>query len=49
MVSVTMQRDGQPFEAGPMSPGEVIGEAGAVAERATIAQFSAKTFCSPQV
>lgn len=46
VVSVTMQRDGKPFEAGRMGPGEVIGEAGVVAEQATIAEFSAKTFCS---
>ncbi|SDA34776.1 cyclic nucleotide-binding protein [Pseudomonas sp. NFPP10] len=46
VVSVTMQRDGKPFEAGRMGPGEVIGEAGVVAEQATVAQFAAKTFCS---
>ena len=46
VVTVTMQRDGKPFEAGRMGPGEVIGEAGVVAEQATIAEFSAKTFCS---
>ncbi|MQA57020.1 MULTISPECIES: mechanosensitive ion channel family protein [Pseudomonas] len=46
VVSVTMQREGQPFEAGRMGPGEVIGEAGVVSEEATLAQFSAKTFCS---
>jgi len=46
VVSVTMQRDGKPFEAGRMGPGEVIGEAGVVADQATVAQFAAKTFCS---
>ncbi|NBF11416.1 mechanosensitive ion channel family protein [Pseudomonas sp. Fl4BN1] len=46
VVTVSMQRDGKPFEAGRMGPGEVIGEAGLVAEQATVAEFSAKTFCS---
>ncbi|MFJ3157539.1 mechanosensitive ion channel domain-containing protein [Pseudomonas protegens] len=46
VVSVTMQRGGKPFEAGRMGPGEVIGEAGVVADQATVAQFAAKTFCS---
>ncbi|WP_413791855.1 MULTISPECIES: mechanosensitive ion channel domain-containing protein [unclassified Pseudomonas] len=46
VVSVTLVRNGQPFEAGRMGPGEVIGEAGIVAEQAALANFSAKTFCT---
>ncbi|ROM73342.1 mechanosensitive ion channel protein MscS [Pseudomonas brassicacearum] len=46
VVSVTLMRNGQPFEAGRMGPGEVIGEAGIVSEQAALASFSAKTFCT---
>jgi len=46
VVSVTLVRNGQPFEAARMGPGEVIGEAGIVSEQATLASFSAKTFCT---
>lgn len=46
VVSVSMLRDGKPFEAGRMGPGEVIGEAGVVLDEAAMAAFSAKTFCS---
>ncbi|MEN2397399.1 mechanosensitive ion channel family protein [Pseudomonas halotolerans] len=46
VVSVTLFRNGQPFEAGRMGPGEVIGEAGIVSDQAALANFSAKTFCT---
>ncbi|MGN8278222.1 mechanosensitive ion channel domain-containing protein [Pseudomonas sp. SMV71] len=46
VVSVTMVRNGQVLEGGRMGPGEVIGEAGIVADQATLADFSAKTFCT---
>jgi CRP-like cAMP-binding protein len=46
VVSVTLMRNGQPLEGGRMGPGEVIGEAGIVAEQAALANFSAKTFCT---
>ncbi|AKJ99375.1 mechanosensitive ion channel protein MscS [Pseudomonas chlororaphis] len=46
VVSVTLVRNGLTLEGGRMGPGEVIGEAGIVAEQATLANFSAKTFCS---
>ncbi|MBT2339683.1 MULTISPECIES: mechanosensitive ion channel family protein [Pseudomonas] len=46
VVSVTLVRNGQILEGGRMGPGEVIGEAGIVADQATLADFSAKTFCS---
>lgn len=46
VVSVTLSRAGVPFEAGRMGPGEVIGEAGILAEQSVPADFSAKTFCS---
>ncbi|MBU4632785.1 mechanosensitive ion channel family protein [Pseudomonas chlororaphis] len=45
VVSVSLIRDGKPFEAGRMGPGEVIGEAG-IADQANAADFSAKTFCT---
>ncbi|MCJ8206313.1 mechanosensitive ion channel family protein [Pseudomonas sp. RGM2987] len=46
VVSVTLVRNGQALEGGRMGPGEVIGEAGIVADQATLADFSAKTFCT---
>ncbi|MCP2073588.1 UNVERIFIED_ORG: small-conductance mechanosensitive channel/CRP-like cAMP-binding protein [Pseudomonas lini] len=46
VVSVSLVRNGQPFEGGRMGPGEVIGEAGIVAGQAALASFSAKTFCT---
>ncbi|MCG6573304.1 mechanosensitive ion channel protein MscS [Pseudomonas sp. AF32] len=46
VVSVTMVRNGQVLEGGRMGPGEVIGEAGIVADQATLADFSAKTYCT---
>lgn len=46
VVSVTLERDGQPIEAGRMGPGEVIGEAGILSDSALPADFSAKTFCT---
>ncbi|KHK61994.1 MULTISPECIES: mechanosensitive ion channel family protein [Pseudomonas] len=46
VVSVSLLRNGQPIEGGRMGPGEVIGEAGIVAEQAALANFTAKTFCT---
>ncbi|MCE0464302.1 MULTISPECIES: mechanosensitive ion channel family protein [Pseudomonas] len=46
VVSVTLVRNGQVLEGGRMGPGEVIGEAGIVADQATLADFSAKTYCT---
>ena len=46
VVSVALSRAGVKFEAGRMGPGEVIGEAGIIAEQSVSADFSAKTFCS---
>lgn len=46
VVSVSLVRNGQPFEAGRMGPGEVIGEAGIVSDQAAPANFTAKTFCT---
>lgn len=46
VISVTLLRNGQPFEAGRMGPGEVIGEAGIINDQAAMASFSAKTFCT---
>ena len=45
VVSVTLMRHGAPFESGRMGPGEVIGEAGILADSSVPAQFTAKTFC----
>ncbi|WP_347901148.1 mechanosensitive ion channel family protein [Pseudomonas purpurea] len=46
VVSVTLTRNGTPFEAGRMGPGEVIGEAGILSDQSVPADFTAKTFCS---
>ncbi|CAI8936069.1 mechanosensitive ion channel domain-containing protein [Pseudomonas sp. IT-P176] len=46
VVSVSLTRDGSPFEAGRMGPGEVIGEAGILSDASLPADFSAKTFCT---
>jgi len=45
VVSVTLSRNGVPFESGRMGPGEVIGEAGILADSSVPAEFTAKTFC----
>ena len=45
VVSVTLLRGGVPLEAGRMGPGEVIGEAGVLADMAVVADFTAKTDC----
>ncbi|WP_248796578.1 mechanosensitive ion channel family protein [Pseudomonas sp. MWU13-2105] len=45
VVSVTLLRGGVPMEAGRMGPGEVIGEAGVLADMAVVADFTAKTDC----
>jgi len=46
VVSVMLTKGGHKFEAGRMGPGEVIGEAGILSDQATLADFSAKTFCT---
>ncbi|MBB3239358.1 small-conductance mechanosensitive channel/CRP-like cAMP-binding protein [Pseudomonas sp. Tn43] len=46
VVSVTLSRAGKKIEAGRMGPGEVIGEAGILSDESTLADFSAKTFCT---
>lgn len=46
VVSVTLKRNGTPFESGRMGPGEVIGEAGILADTSLPADFTAKTFCA---
>ena len=46
VVSVMLIKDGHTFEAGRMGPGEVIGEAGILSDKAALADFSAKTFCT---
>jgi CRP-like cAMP-binding protein len=46
VVSVMLNKSGHTFEAGRMGPGEVIGEAGILSDEATLADFSAKTYCT---
>ena len=46
VVSVVLRRDGTPFEAGRMGPGEVIGEAGILDGEGVPADFIAMTFCT---
>ncbi|MFJ3487812.1 mechanosensitive ion channel domain-containing protein [Pseudomonas sp. NPDC090202] len=46
VVTVTLTRAGNKFEAGRMGPGEVIGEAGIVSGAALPAEFAALTFCN---
>jgi len=46
VVSVTMSRNGTPFEAARMGPGEVIGEGGILSDASLSAAFSARTDCS---
>ncbi|WP_426135227.1 mechanosensitive ion channel domain-containing protein [Pseudomonas sp. PWP3-1b2] len=46
VVSVMLIKGGHKFEAGRMGPGEVIGEAGVLSDQATLADFTAKTFCT---
>ncbi|AYC31543.1 mechanosensitive ion channel protein MscS [Pseudomonas cavernae] len=45
VISVTLSGEGETLEAGRMGPGEVIGEAGILAEAAWPAQFTALTPC----
>lgn len=45
VVTVTLVRHGTPFESGRMGPGEVIGEAGILADSSVPAKFAAKTAC----
>ncbi|MGJ7517223.1 mechanosensitive ion channel domain-containing protein [Pseudomonas baetica] len=46
VVTVTLFRQGVPFESGRMGPGEVIGEAGILTDSSVPAQFTAKTSCT---
>ncbi|MNQ55429.1 Small-conductance mechanosensitive channel [compost metagenome] len=46
VVSVTLSRAGNKFEAGRMGPGEVIGEAGILSDDSVPADFYAKTYCT---
>ncbi|MGZ0714296.1 mechanosensitive ion channel domain-containing protein [Pseudomonas palleroniana] len=46
VVSVMLAKDGHPFEAGRMGPGEVIGEAGILSDQSVPADFLAKSYCT---
>ncbi|KAF1006997.1 MAG: Small-conductance mechanosensitive channel [Pseudomonas fluorescens] len=46
VISVMLTKGGHKFEAARMGPGEVIGEAGILAEQGVPGDFVAKTFCS---
>lgn len=46
VISVTLTRQGIPFESGRMGPGEVIGEASILSDLALPATFTAKTPCA---